>query len=630
MSKIRHYFSIISKQRWFHLFIITCSALIAAFLINQIQLAALEDYFIVFRIRHEHLNSKKSSTAVILIDHVTAKTMGRVPNSEDHKVALHHLSKTNPLAIVYTPTLLRPSISVLDGSAQQRHELAEQTKVFSHFYQLTEELKYDKFNESDFLSPPFDNIKIASNRTTKYKFLLTTKVIPLKMILSYEGHPLGNLEVASLANPYIRNLSNVTGVHEYLGTDQTLVDFRRIDNLNLIKFEDLYVGKVNKNLLEHKIVLFGENFDEHPSDIVYTPYSFEPSTQIPTVFWHSMVIETLAQNSAPYRLPPWIGTVLTILVFFLTYFAVFHMKPLEGLLTLIGISTAYVLASYILFLTTHALIEMARPLFAVFIYYYFFIPYRLIVESRRSWEYFQKNQLLSQVEELKTNFISMMSHDLKTPLARIRGMTDVITKDPQPISSTQREALDTIRQSTEDLNKFITTILNYAKIESEGVELHLQSRDINPLIEEITKKYEFMAKLKHIQIQHELEPMFSISMDPDLIRQVLGNLLENAIKYSPEGSRILITSEEVDDKIVVQVADQGMGIPADEIPNIFMKFFRSKDVKTSPIKGSGLGLYLAKYFVELHHGQIFVESSSGQGTTFTVQLPLQHKREQPL
>lgn len=630
MSKFLAYYAIISKQKWFQLLAITSAAVVTSLFISQIQLGAIEDYFINFRVRYDHLKSKKSSTAIILIDQVTAKTMGRVPNFEDHKVCLLRLSKMNPLAIAYTPTLLRPSITLLDGSIQQRQEFAQQTKIIPHFYQLTEDLKYDKFDESDFLSPPFDNIKIISNSTTKYKFLLTTKVIPYKMILSYEGHPLGNLELASLANPEVKNLSKIKGVHEYLGTDQTLVDFRPISKLNIIKFEDLYLGKVDETLLEHKIILVGENLDEHPSDAVYTPYSFEPSTQISKVFWHSMAIETLAQNSAPYRLPPWIGTVLTILVFFLTYFAVFHMKPLEGLLTLIGISTAYVLASYILFLTTHALIEMARPLFAVFIYYYFFIPYRLIVESRRSWEYFQKNQLLSQVEELKTNFISMMSHDLKTPLARIRGMTDVITKDPQPISSTQREALDTIRQSTEDLNKFITTILNYAKIESEGVELHLQSRDINPLIEEITKKYEFMAKLKHIQIQHELEPMFSISMDPDLIRQVLGNLLENAIKYSPEGSRILITSEEVDDKIVVQVADQGMGIPADEIPNIFMKFFRSKDVKTSPIKGSGLGLYLAKYFVELHHGQIFVESSTGQGTTFTVQLPLQHKREQPL
>src|SRR6185312_9436764 len=259
---------------------------------------------------------------------------------------------------------------------------------------------------------------------------------------------------------------------------------------------------------------------------------------------------------------------------------------------------------------------------AIFLCYYFFIPYRLIVESRRSWEYFQKHKLLSEVEQLKTNFIGMMSHDLKTPLARIQGMTDIIQKDTNPISSQQHEALDTIKQSSEDLLKFISTILNYAKIESQGVELHFQSRDINEILKEVIKKHEFLARLKHIQLIAELEPLFSTKSDPELLRQVFSNLVENAIKYSPEKSKVLISSEEVDGNIVVQIADQGMGIPADELSNIFMKFFRSKYAKSSPIKGSGLGLYLAKYFVELHQGRITCESTPGQGSTFTVELPI--------
>jgi signal transduction histidine kinase len=106
------------------------------------------------------------------------------------------------------------------------------------------------------------------------------------------------------------------------------------------------------------------------------------------------------------------------------------------------------------------------------------------------------------------------------------------------------------------------------------------------------------------------------------MRQVFSNLVENAIKYSPEDTKILVSSEETTSKVIVQVADQGSGIPADELPNIFMKFFRSKNAKSSPIKGSGLGLYLAKYFTELHKGRIFVESSHGNGSTFTVELPV--------
>jgi signal transduction histidine kinase len=212
---------------------------------------------------------------------------------------------------------------------------------------------------------------------------------------------------------------------------------------------------------------------------------------------------------------------------------------------------------------------------------------------------------------------------MKTPLARIQGMTDVIQKDATPISSPQREALDTIKQSAEDLLKFISTILNYAKIESQGVELHLQSRDVNEILKEVIRKNEFLARLKQIQLLAELEPLFSAKVDAELLRQVFSNLVENAIKYSPEKSKVLISSEEVDGKIIIQIADQGMGIAADELPNIFMKFFRSKHAKSSPIKGSGLGLYLAKYFVELHRGRISCESTPGQGSTFTVELPVQ-------
>jgi signal transduction histidine kinase len=138
----------------------------------------------------------------------------------------------------------------------------------------------------------------------------------------------------------------------------------------------------------------------------------------------------------------------------------------------------------------------------------------------------------------------------------------------------------------------------------------------------VAKKNEFLAKVKHIKIVTEFETLFSIPVDPELIKQVFSNLIENAINYSPENSKVLISTEEANGKVIVQVADQGIGISAEEVPHIFMKFFRSREAKSSPIRGSGLGLYLAKYFVELHKGQIFVESTPGQGSTFTVELPI--------
>src|SRR5690606_14623051 len=136
---------------------------------------------------------------------------------------------------------------------------------------------------------------------------------------------------------------------------------------------------------------------------------------------------------------------------------------------------------------------------------------------------------------------------------------------------------------------------------SKDIKLQLKSKDINTLLSEVIRKCEFLAKSKNITIIPEFEPMFSMKIDEDLMRQVFTNLVENAIKYSPENSRVMVSTEEVDGKVIVQVADQGIGIPAEELPTLFTKFFRSRTAIEKGIKGSGLGLYLSQYFVNLHN-----------------------------
>ena len=142
------------------------------------------------------------------------------------------------------------------------------------------------------------------------------------------------------------------------------------------------------------------------------------------------------------------------------------------------------------------------------------------------------------------------------------------------------------------------------------------------MLTEVIRKHEFLARVKKIKVTSELEPLFPIPMDPELIRQILSNLVENAIKYSPDETEIKINSFEKNGFVVIKIKDQGLGISTDDLPHIFMKFFRSQNAKSSPIKGSGLGLYLAQYFTELHKGKIEVESVPGAGSVFTVSLPL--------
>ena len=216
----------------------------------------------------------------------------------------------------------------------------------------------------------------------------------------------------------------------------------------------------------------------------------------------------------------------------------------------------------------------------------------------------------------------MMSHDLKTPLARIQGMTDIVLKHEKGMDTEQKEALHNIAKSSEELTEFVGSILSLGRIESKEIKLQIKSKDVNTLLREAIAKCEYMAKKKNIQILTEFEPLFSIRLDEDLMKQVFINLVENAIKYSPENTKVLVTTEEVDGKVLVQVADQGLGIDVKEYENIFSKFYRSHLITNSEIKGSGLGLYLAKYFVDLHSGKISVESETNKGSTFSVELPM--------
>ncbi len=152
--------------------------------------------------------------------------------------------------------------------------------------------------------------------------------------------------------------------------------------------------------------------------------------------------------------------------------------------------------------------------------------------------------------------------------------------------------------------------------------LNKKSNDINLLIQQALKRLRSAAAQKSITIEEQLDPLFSVECDEDLMRQVLTNLIDNAIKYSPQGSRVIVRSREEEGFIRVEVQDFGPGIPKDQLPLMFRKFSRYLRPIKEQVKGTGLGLYLSKYFIEMHGGTIRVQTVEGQGTTFTFTLPL--------
>jgi len=180
--------------------------------------------------------------------------------------------------------------------------------------------------------------------------------------------------------------------------------------------------------------------------------------------------------------------------------------------------------------------------------------------------------------------------------------------------------LNNIIDATKELNKFITSILDLTKIESQNLALNKINKDVNSIIKGIVEELRYEANQKSIKVVSELAPLYPIEVDIVLIKRVLSNLIENALKYSGENSTVTVKTWDDDKWVTIEIEDNGVGIPEEDLEHIFDKFYRVKNDASHSIKGTGLGLYLVKYFVELHGGTISASSKLGQGTNFTVKL----------
>ena len=590
-------------------------ASVTSLMLSQVQLDFLESYFYDLRIRGTPAPLHSDHLSLVLFDQ---KSVQGLKSDLTAGILLQLIEKIEQKQPKYL--LLSLNLEDIDGTPAEKSQLAKKAASLSNLIVTTDNLTLKGAAQGLQLPEPYGQVRVASAPRTSDLKIFARDNVTRRMLVAYQDEPLLHAQIASEFNPDIKTLKNIRGGFEFASSLQTLIRFHPAGTYP--QFSALSVLTEGSGEFTDKIVILGNNTAQKTQDYILTPYSRD-ILAMSTAEMHANMIDTLIYNMSPIRVPKWLNILIVWVLSLFAVHVVLAIRPARGLLVLGATLLGFALVLSVLYWVWGVVVWMAAPILAVFLCYYFLIPYRLILENRRSWEYYEKNKLLSQVEELKTNFISMMSHDLKTPIARIQGMTDVILSDVVQLSSQQREAVDTIRHSSDDLLKFINAILSYGKIESQGVQLQRKSKDINSILEEVVRKHEFLAKLKKIHVQMELEPQFPIAIDSELIKQVFSNLVENAIKYSPEDTKITVASEEKQGFSWVRVQDHGPGIPADELGSIFMKFFRSKNVKSTPIKGSGLGLYLAKYFTELHGGDIFVESTYGNGSTFTVKLPIE-------
>jgi PAS domain S-box-containing protein len=251
---------------------------------------------------------------------------------------------------------------------------------------------------------------------------------------------------------------------------------------------------------------------------------------------------------------------------------------------------------------------------------------RLIsIEKERSN---RKNTILEELTRLKSEFISNVSHELRTPLASIIGYSEAILSDPNMPKEVQTEFTEIILRESKKLAGLVNNVLDVTKIESGGIQLDRSKFNIIDILNDVIEKFKPLINEHRLSLSSDI-PVDEVVLngDKEKLKQVFEGLLNNAIKFTDSGGRIFVSVRSLFKEIEIIISDTGIGIPENDIPNIFQKFYRvSRPGKE--IAGTGLGLVFVKQIVDLHKGLITVNSEVNMGTSFVIKLPKENKLQQ--
>ncbi len=228
-----------------------------------------------------------------------------------------------------------------------------------------------------------------------------------------------------------------------------------------------------------------------------------------------------------------------------------------------------------------------------------------------------------KVEKIKRDFVSNVSHELRTPLANIKGYTETLLDGAIEDRETARSFLRIIEKHTARMTRLIDDLLILSSLETQEMPISPSSIDMADVVSSVIQGLKKQAEDKGIELSLELSsPSLPVRADKERMEQVLINLIDNAIKYTPEGGKVKVSARKEDSKIRVDVEDTGIGIPAKDIPRIFERFYRVDKARSRELGGTGLGLAIVKHIILSHRGKVWVTSEVGKGSRFSFTLPV--------
>lgn len=373
-----------------------------------------------------------------------------------------------------------------------------------------------------------------------------------------------------------------------------------------VNFYDIFETNIK---LDDKIVIVSSS--ESLNDYT-TPVGLIGETEM-----MATILDNFVENRFIPNAKIWYQIVILLVVLVIITTFLLYLPSTLGLLASTIFAILYVSLSLWVFDNFYIWTPILNPLIEIVLTFLLISNYKFVLNEKTKWNLERESQYSNEVEEMKANFLSLFSHDLKTPLAKILGITETLinqSKDPATIGE-----LEKIKTSSHDLEKYIKRILKMSQVQSKNMALNKTPEDINHLIDKSIEQNKYRAHEKNIRIVKNLKPLFMIDIDGPLVQEVIINFIENAITYSPREGEIVISSEEFKNHIKVSVKDNGRGIPKEAHESIWEKYYRF-DTKEP---GYGLGLFLSRYVINLHGGQVYLNSKEQMGSEFGFILPFE-------